>query len=175
VVALLSRAISGLALGLAFFAAGAWLLAEAYPVAFWSSAVALSALIGWGVVLQRRNPPSDVLLMSPVEYELFCVRLLSEAGWRVRHVGGLDDQGVDAIAELRGVRVAVQAKKYGRPAGNAAVQEVVAGKRYHGCVIAVVVCPVGYTRAAKQLAHANGVLLLCHDDLPRLEKMARVP
>jgi HJR/Mrr/RecB family endonuclease len=55
------------------------------------------------------------------------------------------------------------------------VQEVVAGKRFHGCVIAVVVCPVGYTRAAKQLAHANGVLLLCHDELHDLERLARVP
>jgi restriction system protein len=157
------------------FAAGAWLLAEAYPVAFWSSAAALSALIGWGVVLRRRNPPSDVLLMSPVEYELFCARLLADAGWSVRHVGGLDDQGVDAVAELRGVRVAVQAKKYSRPAGNAAVQEVVAGKLYHRCVVAAVVCPVGYTRPAKQLAHANGVLLLCHDELHDLERLARVP
>jgi hypothetical protein len=174
-VSLLSRAISGLAFGLAMFAAGAWLLAEAYPVAFWSTAVALSALIGWGVVLRRRNPPSDVLLMSPVEYELFCARLLADAGWSVRHVGGLDDQGVDAVAELRGVRVAVQAKKYSRAAGNAAVQEVVAGKRFHACVLGVVVAPNGYTRAAKQLADANGVLLLCHDDLPRLERLARIP
>jgi restriction system protein len=159
---------------------GAWLLAEAYPVAFWSSAVALSALIGWGAVLQRRErlarlTAEHVPSMSPIEYELYIARLLLNAGWSARHVGSLGDQGVDVIAELRGTRVAVQAKKYSRPAGNSAVQEVVAGKRFHSCALAVVVAPNGYTRSAQQLAHANGVLLLCHDDLSRLEHLARVP
>jgi restriction system protein len=167
-------------LGVGVVFAGIWHAAETYPLHFWLLAPPLLAYSAWRVVVQRRKwlsrlADDHVPSMSPVEYELFCVRLLAGAGWRVRHVGGLDDQGVDAVAELRGVRVAVQAKKYSRAAGNAAVQEVVAGKRFHSCVLGVVVAPNGYTRAAKQLADANGVLLLCHDDLPRLERLARIP
>lgn len=117
----------------------------------------------------------DLSTMSPIEYEAHCAELLRAAGWRVTVIGGIGDQGVDVIAELRGTRVALQAKKYTRPAGNAAVQQVVAGQRHHGCQIAVVACPAGYTLAAQQLAHSNAVMLLSHVDLPALERLARVP
>jgi restriction system protein len=180
VVSLLSRAVVGLLFGFGLLVAGAWLLAEAHPLWFWLSAGLFAAYVAWAVVLERRRldairRDAHVPSMSPVEYEHFVARLLNDAGWNVRHIGALGDQGVDVIAEIRGVMVAVQAKKYSGRAGNDAVQQVVAGKRYHGCAVAAVVAPNSYTRAAKQLADANGVLLLHHDDLPRLEKLARVP
>jgi HJR/Mrr/RecB family endonuclease len=177
---LLSRALGAMLLGIGVVIAGIWTAAETYPLQFWLLAPPLFAYGAWRVVLERRAhlarlTTDHVPSMSPIEYELYIARLLLNAGWSARHVGSLGDQGVDVIAELRGTRVAVQAKKYSRPVGNSAVQEVVAGKRYHSCALAVVVAPNSYTRAAKDLAHANGVLLLCHDDLHRLERLARVP
>jgi restriction system protein len=160
--------------------AGAWLLAEAHPLWFWLSAGLFAAYVAWAFVLERRRldairSDSHVPSMSPIDYEMYVARLLNDAGWDVQHIGEVGDQGVDVIAELRGVRVAVQAKKYRSRAGNDAVQQVAAGKRYHRCAVAVVVAPNSYTRAAQELAHANGVLLLCHDELHDLERLARVP
>jgi len=138
---------------------------------------AVLAVLAW---IGRKHRPArvfalDVRAMSPVEYEQFCAEALRRAGWSVRHVGGLGDQGVDVIAELRGIRAAVQCKRYSGRAGNDAVQQVVAGKRHYGAQIAVVVAPFGYTRAAEQLAHSNAALLMSHSDLASLERVARVP
>jgi HJR/Mrr/RecB family endonuclease len=152
-------------------------LAAEYP---WQS-----ALVAWiGFVLARQFVVErqqriilslDIASMSPVDYEMHCAEVLRAAGWSVRRIGAGGDQGVDVLAVLRGTRAAIQCKKYTRAAGNAAVQQVVAGKRHHGAQIAVVVCPVGYTRSAKKLADSNGVLLLSHADLSQLAALARVP
>lgn len=151
-------------------------LAWSYPL----EALGVLALVVW---IGRRELQKervrvlglDLSAMSPIEYEEHCAELLRSAGWSVRRVGGLGDQGVDVIAELRGTRAAIQCKKYSRAAGNDAVQQVVAGKRHYGASIAVVVCPVGYTRPAQQLADSNGVLLLSERTLPELARLARVP
>jgi restriction system protein len=124
---------------------------------------------------KRRILGLDLATMSPIEYEAHCAELLRAAGWRVQVIGGTGDQGVDVIAELRGIRAAVQCKRYARAAGNSAVQQVAAGRRHHRCAVGVVCAPAGYTTAAQQLAHTNGVLLLSHVDLPALERLARVP
>ena len=49
------------------------------------------------------------------------------------------------------------------------MQEVVAAKAITGAHKAVVVTNAGYTNACKELAAANQVLLLHHDDLSTLE------
>jgi restriction system protein len=145
----------------------------------WAVVTLLCLLACWHIGrrerLKRVTWAPDVGSMSPVEYELHCADLLRRAGWRVRHVGAIGDQGVDVIAELRGIKAAVQCKRYAGRAGNDAVQQVVAGKRHYGAQIAVVVAPFGYTRAAEQLAHSNAALLMSHVDLARLEQVARVP
>ena len=117
---------------------------------------------------------TDVRLLSPIEYEQFCAKTLRAAGWSVKTTP-LQDQGVDVIAELRGVRAVIQCKKYRSRVGNAAVQQVVAGKRHYRAVVAAVVAPAGYTRAAEALARSNGVILLHHEDLAKLERLARIP
>ncbi len=151
-------------------------LAVTYP--WW--AVGIACAIGlmawcWCVVKRNRLLRLDLSCMSPDEYEGHCAEVLRAAGWSVRVIGGTGDQGIDVIAELRGTRAAIQCKKYTRSAGNSAVQQIVAGKRHHAAQIAVVACPAGYTSAAKELADSNAVLLLSHEDLPHLERLARVP
>lgn len=172
---LLTRYLDTLALGVCVLLALAW----SYP--WWAvGAIACAALLvrlaAYGKRIEReRVLLLDLASMSPIEYEAHCAEVLRLAGWSVQHVGRQGDQGVDVIAELRGTRAAIQCKKYTRRAGNAAVQQIVAGKRHHAAQIAVVACPAGYTRAAQELADSNAVLLLTHTDLARLESIARVP
>ncbi len=113
--------------------------------------------------------------MSPTDYEQFTARLLGQAGWSVRHVGRKGDQGADVVAELRGFKAVMQCKLYRAAVGSAAVQEVCAARLFYGAQIMVVVCPAGYTASAQALAAANGVHLLHHSALHRLERLARIP
>jgi restriction system protein len=56
--------------------------------------------------------------------------------------------------------VAVQCKRLGKPVGVAAVQQVVAGARHHGCTRSIVISNQEFTGAAKQLAHTHNCQLI---------------
>jgi restriction system protein len=103
--------------------------------------------------------------MSGHDYEHYCADLLRAAGWTARVTKASGDQGVDVEAQKDGVRVVLQCKKYSAAVGNAAVQEVLAGKEFYGADIGVVVSNASFTAAAKQLARSTGIRLLHHDDL----------
>ncbi|MER2267866.1 restriction endonuclease [Methylobacterium oxalidis] len=107
-------------------------------------------------------------------YEQFCAARLAAAGWRAHATGGSGDQGADIVAERDRVRLVVQCKRYGKPVGNAAVQEAAAAARYWSGDMAAVVTNAGFTPAARKLAAATGVLLLHHDDLADLHPVRQV-
>ena len=68
----------------------------------------------------------------------------------------------------------LQCKLYSRPVGNNAVQQAIAGQRFELATHAVVVSNAAFTRSARELAAAAGVLLLHHDELPSLgERFAK--
>jgi HJR/Mrr/RecB family endonuclease len=117
---------------------------------------------------------SDVSKLTPLAYEDYCALALRDAGWNARTTPR-QDQGVDVLAVLRGTKVAIQCKMYTHPVSNRAVQEIVAGRLHYGADIAVVVSPAPYTRSAQELAASTRVLLLHHDQLAQLERLARIP
>ncbi|KQO78032.1 MAG: restriction endonuclease [Methylobacteriaceae bacterium] len=108
-----------------------------------------------------------------IAYERYCAELLGEAGWDARPTGASGDQGCDVIAEKAGLRLIVQCKRYGRPVGNAAVQEVAAAALHWSGDMAAVVSNAGFTPAARKLAGTTSVLLLHHDDLATLAPTRR--
>lgn len=109
--------------------------------------------------------------MSPQEYEHYCAAVLRESQWAARVTQASGDQGVDIVAEKGGARIVVQCKKYSKPVGNRAVQEIVAAIAHEEAERGVVVATSGYTRAAKRLAASNRVLLLHHSQLPRIDRL----
>jgi restriction system protein len=110
----------------------------------------------------------DVSQMTPWEFESFCADELRTSGWECRVTSQSHDQGVDVIAEQKGVRVVVQCKLYSKPVGNKAVQEAAVAKDFEDATHAAVVTNNRYTAAAEQLAHKNNVLLLHYLDLREL-------
>lgn len=110
------------------------------------------------------DPPAR----NPIEYEHLCARLLERAGWQARTTEASGDQGADVIADRDGFRLVVQCKFYAKPVGNKAVQEVVAARKFVGADFAAVVSPSGFTASAQELAAANDVSLLHHDELRTL-------
>lgn len=127
----------------------------------------LPALVGSAIEAElgpfEGNGPSTE--MSPLDFEANCAQAARDCGWHATTTKGSGDQGVDVIAEKDGVRVVFQCKLYSKPVGNAAVQEISAGKLFEGAQFAAVVSNIGYTPAARQLAATNDVALLHATDI----------
>lgn len=99
--------------------------------------------------------------MDGHDYEYLVARYLKGHGYtgaKVTKASG--DYGVDVTAHKGGHKFAVQCKYYSKPVGISAVQEAAAGKAYYGCDAAMVVTNNTFTKAARDLAKANGVILL---------------
>jgi len=109
--------------------------------------------------------------MSPEEFEHYCADVLRQMKWQARVTQASADQGVDIVADKRGIRIVIQCKKYSKPVGNRAVQEIVAAIAHEEAQQGVVVTTSDYTPAAKKLAASNEVLLLHHSDLPKIDRL----
>jgi len=124
-------------------------------------------------VIDRYQPPKPAVefdeTMTGREFELYCRNMLKDAGWQAALTPGSGDQGADIIAEKDDRRVVIQCKYYNGTVGNRAVQEAYAAATFQDAPYAVVVTNSVFTKSAHQLAHKNGVLLMHHTDLPRLE------
>jgi len=73
--------------------------------------------------------------ISPIEFEQCCADYLGLKGWNAATTGRSGDQGADVVARKASHLLVVQCKKYSRPVGNKAVQEVIAARtRQHFCV-----------------------------------------
>ena len=142
-------------------------LAALWPV--W----ALVALIGFGKAAlwlfeQRRLARcgiTDIDSMDGRTFEQRLVVLFRGLGYRVDHVGRRGDYGADLIVSKDGVRTVVQAKRWTRNVGPKAVQEAHAAPAMHDCSRSMVVTNRYFTKAARQLARANGVELWDRDRL----------
>ena len=88
--------------------------------------------------------------MDPYDYEHYCANQFLKNGWDdAEATSGSSDQGVDVIAKKGDDVLVGQCKKYSKPVGNSAVQEVVAGMGYYGANIGVVISNAGFTNSAK--------------------------
>lgn len=131
----------------------------------WAEILALVEAVAASVNLPAESEAPE----DGIAYERFCAARLREGGWQARPTQASGDQGADIVAERDGLRLVVQCKRYGKPVGNAAVQEAAAAARYWSGDVAAVVSNAGFTPAARKLAAAADVVLLHHDDLADFE------
>jgi HJR/Mrr/RecB family endonuclease len=107
--------------------------------------------------------------MDPYEYEHFCATQFKLAGWdEAEATSGSSDQGVDVVAKRGDDLLVAQCKKYSKPVGNSAVQEVVAGMKYYEANIGIVISTSGFTTSAEKLAIANDIKLIHHSEIKNL-------
>jgi restriction system protein len=109
--------------------------------------------------------------MSPNEYEHWVASALMKYGWNTKVTQAVGDQGIDVIATQSEVKLVIQCKLYSGNVGNAAVQEITAGRLFENANFAAVVTNSTFTKSAKQLASASGVFLLHHDQLKDLTSL----
>ena len=99
--------------------------------------------------------------MDGHDYEYLVAEYLRGHGYTgVKVTKGSGDFGVDVTAHKTGHKYAVQCKYYSSPVSLGAIQEAVAGKAFYNCDRAMVVTNSSFTKAARELAKANNVLLL---------------
>lgn len=117
--------------------------------------------------IKRKKADAGVL------FERHLARVFKSLGYGVHRIGGSNDHGADLILTKRRKRIAVQAKCYAKPVGNAAVQEVYAAKAYYKCDGAWVVTNSSYTEGARQQAEPCAVCLIDGDELAVMEARAK--
>ena len=124
----------------------------------------------------EKNHPSideevvDVNSMTGVDYEQYCLRILTKHGWETRGTSVTGDQGVDLISKKGDLKIAIQCKRHSSPVGNYAVQEINAGIYYWEADIGIVISNAGYTKSAKELANKLSIILIHHEEIPDLDK-----
>jgi len=95
--------------------------------------------------------------MNGFEFELFCADKLKKEGWKTSKTKNGADQGIDLIIQKGKRKVGVQCKKYGRPIGNKAVQEVKAGLDFYNLNEGIVLVNNSFTKSAIELAKSNKI------------------
>lgn len=98
--------------------------------------------------------------MQGIEFEQYVAARLRENGWAVSTTSATGDYGVDLIAKRSDESMAVQCKRYAKPIGVSAVQQVVSGAMHHHCWKSMVVSNQEFTKAAKMLAETHNCVLI---------------
>ncbi len=109
--------------------------------------------------------------MTGEEFEHFLVKLFNKAGYNAVATPLSGDFGVDIIVENELVKIGVQAKRYSDRVTNSAIQEIVAGIKHYNLDKGMVVTNNYFTRAAKELAKDNNIVLWDRDIL--IEKISK--
>lgn len=103
----------------------------------------------------------EAVVMDGHDYEYLVAKYLRGHGYTgVKVTKGSGDFGVDVTAHKAGHTYAVQCKYYSSPVSLGAIQEAVAGKALYNCDCAMVVTNSTFTKAARELAKANNVILM---------------
>jgi restriction endonuclease Mrr len=112
-----------------------------------------------------RKRPSEI---NGVAFELQLKEAFEAMGYQVEMTPKSGDQGVDLLLISSGnpkKKIAIQAKRYAAPVGNAAVQEVYAGRAFYSASLAAVVTNATFTEHAKRLAKRLRVRLIDGSEL----------
>ena len=109
--------------------------------------------------------------MNGHSFEAFCAILLRKNNYKnVEVTQGSGDQGIDIIAYKDDFKFGIQCKYYSSKIGNKSVQEVFAGKAFYRCDVGIVLTNSYFTKSAKELATATGIVLWDKDKLSELIK-----
>jgi restriction system protein len=111
--------------------------------------------------------------MNGFEFEDFCAEILKKSGWKVEKTKPGADQGIDLIIRKKNYTIGVQCKKYARPVGNKAVQQVKAGIVHYNLNDGIVLANNAFTKSAIELAQSTGIGLVHYLDVKKIEAFSK--
>ena len=109
--------------------------------------------------------------LSGRAFEKYLRAQFKHLGYRVTLTDYSHDYGADLIVRKRGEKIVVQAKRYEKNVGIAAVQEAVGSVAYYDADRAMVVTNSGFTKSARNLARQNDVELWGRYDIQKKFKI----
>lgn len=112
--------------------------------------------------------------MEGTDFEQYCAMILRENGYTTELTPASGDYGVDIIAKHSGIIYAIQCKCYSSDVGVEAVYQVSGGMKYYHANIGIVLTNRYFTRNAKELADAIGVILWDRESLENLIANANI-
>lgn len=112
--------------------------------------------------------------MEGTDFEQYCAMILRENGYTTDLTPASGDYGVDIIAKHSGIIYAIQCKCYSSDVGVEAVYQVSGGMKYYHANIGIVLTNRYFTRNAKELADAIGVILWDRESLENLIANANI-
>lgn len=99
--------------------------------------------------------------MTGREFEEFVAAVMEGCGYEIEEITvASGDYGADIIAWADDEKIAVQCKRYSKPVGVKAVQEVISAMKHYDCERAVVITNSTFTKQAYTLAEDNEVVTL---------------
>lgn len=113
----------------------------------------------WAEFYKLRNFES-VGILTGLEFENVIGDIYKSMGFSVTFTPKTGDYGVDLIVKTGEKTLAIQVKRYAKPVGVAAIQEVSSGAKYYKIDQAVVVTNAEFTENAKKLASKLNVELI---------------
>ncbi len=109
--------------------------------------------------------------LSGRAFEKYLAVHFRHLGYRVKLTDFSHDYGADLIVKKRGEKIVVQAKRYEKNVGIAAVQEAVGSIAYYDADRAMVVTNSGFTKSARNLARQNEVELWGREEIRKKFKI----
>ena len=107
--------------------------------------------------------------MDGYTFEKYCAATLVQAGFtNVRHTKLSGDFGVDILAEYGSDKYAIQCKRYSKPVGVKAVQEVIGGAQYYNCNKAMIISNQYLTTQAVEMAQKTNTLFMSIENLVKM-------
>lgn len=103
--------------------------------------------------------------MEGTDFEQYCAMILRENGYTTEVTPASGDYGADIIAKHSGIIYAIQCKRYSSDVGVDAIYQVTSGMKYYHANIGIVLTNQHFTRQAKELADAIGVVLWDRESL----------
>lgn len=112
----------------------------------------------------------EIDAMTGREFEDYVAVILEGCGYEIEEMTpATNDYGADIIALAGEERMAIQCKRYARPVGVKAVQEVISAMKHYDCEAAIVITNNKFTKQAYTLADDHEVVTLWdRDDLIEL-------
>lgn len=113
----------------------------------------------------RKSGIKEIDIMDGIDFEKRLEVMFGDLGYKVKRTPPSGDFGADLILEDRKGTTVVQAKRYSKPVGVKAVQEVIGSIAFYKAINALVVTNMYFTPQAEKLAQCNGVELWDRDKL----------
>lgn len=145
---------------------------DSWKIGLAAGAFTFGIILGTQLLLKQKKTERlkksgirEIDQMDGFQFEHYLYELFKSNGYKAKITKARGDFGADLILQKDGESIAVQAKRYSKPVGIKAVQEIAAAKSHYNADQAWVVSNNSFTKQAEQMAQSTNVRLIDREKL----------